>query len=314
MTRQIRVKALAKINLDLRVLGQRADGYHELRTIFQTISLADTLDICFTPARKSSIELRDSHDIPDNLVVRAARLVLQAARVTGRVEMQLEKRIPMGAGLGGGSSDAAAVLLALPVLAGRVLPVPALCALAQQMGSDISFFLLGGTAVGIGRGSEVFPMPDAPARRGILIAPGVHVSSARAYADLSPYLTTELQQNKIFSFQVDSWGDPSVGGAGGAAENDFEPVVFARENRLAALKRRLVRAGASPAMMTGSGSALFGLLPDRAAVSRALDRFEDENTFRISLVSRARYRGMWWRALSPHIEQKVWPPRSRYAR
>jgi 4-diphosphocytidyl-2-C-methyl-D-erythritol kinase len=314
MTRQAKVKALAKINLDLRVLGKRPDGYHELRTIFQTISLADTLDIRFTPARKTSIELRDSRDIPDNLVSRAARLVLDAARVTGRVEMQLDKRIPMGAGLGGGSSDAAAVLLTLPVLAGRVLPVPTLCALAQQMGSDISFFLLGGTAVGIGRGTEVFPMPDSPSRMGLLIAPGVHVSTAQAYRALSPYLTSELQQNKIFSFQMDSWGDPSVGGTGGVAENDFEPVVFEQESRLAALKRRLIRAGASPALMTGSGSALFGLFPDRAAVSRALDRFEDEKTFRISLVSRARYRGMWWRSLSPHIERRVWPPRSRYAR
>jgi 4-diphosphocytidyl-2-C-methyl-D-erythritol kinase len=314
MTRHARIKALAKINLDLRVLGKRPDGFHELRTIFQTVSLADALDIRFTPARKTSIELRDSHDIPDNLVVRAARLVLDAARVTGSVEMQLDKRIPMGAGLGGGSSDAAAVLLALPVLAGRALPVPTLCSLAQEMGSDISFFLLGGTAVGIGRGTEVFPLPDTPSRHGILIAPGVHISTARAYADLSPYLTTELQQNKIFSFQVDSWRDPSVGGAGEVAGNDFEPVVFQRERRLASLKRRLVRAGASPAMLTGSGSALFGLFPDRAAVSRALDRFEEERTFRISLVSRARYRAMWWRALSPHIENKIWPPRSRYAR
>src|SRR6516165_9184065 len=172
MTRQIRVKALAKINLDLRVLGQRADGYHELRTIFQTISLADTLDICFTPARKSSIELRDSHDIPDNLVVRAARLVLEAARVTGRVEMRLEKRIPMGAGLGGGSSDAAAVLLALPALAGRTKTLPSLPEIAAELGSDVPFFLLGGSAVGVGRGTELFPLADVPASHGLLLAPG----------------------------------------------------------------------------------------------------------------------------------------------
>ena len=317
MTREARLKALAKINLDLRVLGKRPDGYHELRTIFQTISLADTLDIRFTPARKTSIELRDALGIPENLVIRAARLVMDAARVTGRVEMRLEKRIPMGAGLGGGSSDAAAVLLALPVLVGRVLPVPTLCALAQQMGSDISFFLLGGRAVGIGRGTEVFPLPDGPSSEGILVAPGIHVSTAQAYAGLSPNLTTELQQNKIFSFQMDSWRDPSVGGIGGldgATENDFEAVVFQQESRLAALKKRLARAGASPAMMTGSGSALFGLFPDGDAAARALKRFKDEKTFRISLVSRARYRGMWWRALEPHMERRVWPPRSRYAR
>jgi len=104
--RQARLRALAKINLDLRVLGLRPDGYHELRTIFQTISLADTLEVAFTPARRTSIELADEGNIPDNLVVRAARLVLEAMRVTGRVEMRLVKRIPVGAGLGGGSSAA----------------------------------------------------------------------------------------------------------------------------------------------------------------------------------------------------------------
>src|SRR5204862_2271285 len=113
--RRARVRALAKINLDLRVLGKRPDGYHELRTIFQTISLSDRLDIAFTPARTTEIELESSVDIADNLVTRAARMCLDEMRLTGRVELRLEKRIPMGAGLGGGSSDAAAVLLTLPV-------------------------------------------------------------------------------------------------------------------------------------------------------------------------------------------------------
>ena len=159
-TRSARVRALAKINLDLRVLGKRPDGFHELRTIFQTISLADTLDISFTPARRTSIALDDALQIADNLVVRAARLALDAMRATGRIEMRLTKRIPMGAGLGGGSSDAAAVLLALPVLAGRAITLPKLSDIGQQLGSDVPFFLLGGTAVGIGRGSELFPLPD----------------------------------------------------------------------------------------------------------------------------------------------------------
>src|SRR5579863_7531391 len=103
-TRRAVVHALAKINLDLRVLGKRADGYHELRTIFQTISLADSLEIAFTPGGKTAVELEDSHTIPDNLAVRAAHLVLDAMRVKGLVSMRLTKRIPMGAGLGGGSS------------------------------------------------------------------------------------------------------------------------------------------------------------------------------------------------------------------
>src|SRR5947209_3645720 len=100
-TRRARVRALAKINLDLRVLAQRPDGYHELRTIFQTISLADTIDIAFTPGRKTSIKLEDELGIQDNLAARAARLAMETMRARGRVEMRLTKRIPMGAGLGG---------------------------------------------------------------------------------------------------------------------------------------------------------------------------------------------------------------------
>ena len=307
--RAARIRALAKINLDLRVLGKRPDGYHELRTIFQTISLADTLDLAFTPGRKTSVEIEDVLEIPDNLAARAARLALEAMRVSGKVEIRLTKRIPMGAGLGGGSSDAAAVLLALPALAGRIIPLPNLCALASQLGSDVTFFLLGGTAAGIGRGAELFPLPDGAPRRGVLIAPGLHVSTAEAYRRLSPSLTTELQQNKIFTFSSRLWS----GGGAEAGCNDFEAVVFQQHPRLAALKKRLRRAGASPALMSGSGSAIFGLFRTGEEVSRALAALEGENAFRISLVSRARYRKMWWRALKEHIAPNIWPPQSRYA-
>jgi 4-diphosphocytidyl-2-C-methyl-D-erythritol kinase len=309
--RQARVRALAKINLDLRVLGKRADGYHELRTIFQTVSLADRLDISFTPARTTAIELKDSAAIPDNLVVRAARFVLDAMRKTGRIAMRLEKRIPMGAGLGGGSSDAAAVLLALPALAGgRPLPLETLCAIGQQIGSDVPFFLLGGTAVGIGRGTELFPLPDEPARPGLIVAPGVHVSTAEAYGALSPRLTIQCQENKIFSFQSHTWA-----GLDGTAENDFEAVVLEQESLLRELKQRLIQAGASPAMMTGSGSALFGLFRERAEARRALERMGEVTAFSVSLVPRSRYRRLWRRALEPHVlSEPLWPPRSRYAR
>jgi 4-diphosphocytidyl-2-C-methyl-D-erythritol kinase len=306
-TRQVRVRALAKVNLDLRVLGKRPDGFHELRTIFQTISLADTLDIGFIPGRQTAVEVRDELNIPDNLVARAARLAMEAMGARGRVEMRLVKRIPMGAGLGGGSSDAAAVLLALPVLVGRPLDPAAMRTLAEQLGSDVPFFLLGGQAVGIGRGSELFPLPDQPARPGVLVAPGIHVSTPEAYRRLSPRLTTELLQNKIVSFQSRTW-EPVSGVAG---VNDFEEVVFERHPELAILKKRLVVAGASTAMMTGSGSALFGLFHNRGEVTRAIASLREEKTFRISLVNRVRYRAMWWQALAQHIDGRVWPPRSR---
>jgi 4-diphosphocytidyl-2-C-methyl-D-erythritol kinase len=303
------VRALAKINLDLRVLGKRPDGFHELRTVFQTVSLADTLEIAFTPARKTGISLVDNLRIADNLVIRAARLAMEAMRATGRIEMRLIKRIPMGAGLGGGSSDAAAVLLALPALVGRALDLPKLSVIGEQLGSDVPFFLLGGTAVGIGRGSELFPLPDAPPQRGLLVVPGIHVNTAQAYRDLSPRLTTELQQNKIVSFQSVTWDTGSLA----SARNDFETVVFEQYRKLATLKKRLVRAGAVVALMTGSGSALFGLFPDGDGVSRAMGLLGEVQTFPISLVGRARYRAMWRRALKEHTTPGLWPLQSRYS-
>ncbi|MEO8369064.1 MAG: 4-(cytidine 5'-diphospho)-2-C-methyl-D-erythritol kinase [Candidatus Solibacter sp.] len=312
-TRHARVRALAKINLDLRVLGKRADGFHELRTIFQTVSLADTLEIAFTKSRRTEITLRDDLHIADNLVVRAARLLLDTMRLTGRVEMRLTKRIPMGAGLGGGSSDAAAVLLALPALAGRKLALPALSALGEQLGSDVPFFLLGGTAVGIGRGTELFPLPDSPHREGLIVAPGVHVNTAQAYRDLSPRLTTELQQNKIFSFQAVTWDATWDSASLSSARNDFESVVFEQHPKLARLKKQLERAGATAALMSGSGSALFGLFSDCNGINRATELLGDTQTFPISLVGRARYRAMWRRALKEHTTPGLWPPQSLYS-
>ncbi|PWT99589.1 MAG: 4-(cytidine 5'-diphospho)-2-C-methyl-D-erythritol kinase [Terriglobia bacterium] len=308
--REARVRALAKINLDLRVLGKRPDGYHELRTVFQTISLSDTIRIAFTPSRETRVELNDPLRIPGNLALQAAELVLDAARTRGRVAIGLTKRIPMGAGLGGGSSDAAAVLLALPVLAGFALPLPRVCELAAALGSDVPFFLLGGTAAGVGRGGELFPLPDRPSPAALLVAPGLHVSTPEAYRRLSPRLTTESQQNKIFSFQSLAWD----GGVSKAACNDFEAVVFQQYPQLARLKRRLQKAGAFQVLMTGSGSAIFGLFRTDAEACRARSGLAGENALRISLVTRARYRSLWWRALGQHIDQKIWPPRSRYAR
>jgi 4-diphosphocytidyl-2-C-methyl-D-erythritol kinase len=126
-------------------------------------------------------------------------------------------------------------------------------------------------------------------------------------------LTTESQQNKIVSFQSRAWGELGAG-AFARGVNDFETVVFEQFPQLAALKQRLVKLGANPAMMTGSGSALFGLFRTREQVNRAAKSFADERVFPISLVSRARYRSLWWRTLRPHIEDKLWPPLSRSGR
>ena len=129
---RLRIRSLAKINLDLRVLHKRPDNFHELRTIFQTISLADTLEIEYAPSRRTHLELDDPQSIPNNLVLRAARSALEALKQHAHIRFRLTKNIPMGAGLGGGSSNAAAVLLAIQALSNRSLPLDRLLALASE--------------------------------------------------------------------------------------------------------------------------------------------------------------------------------------
>ncbi len=308
MTTKVRVPAYAKLNLGLRVLYPRPDGYHELRTVFQTISLADRLDIEFTPSRTTQVHIEGTPDIPDNLVERACRVALEAMKVHAHVRFTLRKTIPMGAGLGGGSSDAAAVLLALPVLARKALHA---ASLAAQLGSDVPFFLHGGTALGIGRGEELYPLPDLPAGRGLLVVPNVHSSTAEAYHDLSPTLTSIRLQNKLDSFQREVW---RVGVDG----NDFEEVVFARHPELKRIKERLCRLGAKPAAMTGSGSAIFGIFADPEKLNRARKSFPETTVFPISFLSRAQYRSAWrqalGRALHLSAQGNPWPPQSLFVR
>ncbi len=316
----VRVPAFAKLNLGLRILFKRPDSYHELRTIFQTISLADRLEISFTPARSTAVTIQGTPQIPDNLVERAARLVLERLKTHGHIACHLKKNIPMGAGLGGGSSDAAAVLLALPVLARKSLPPDDMHAIAAQLGSDVPFFLYGGTALGLGRGEELYPLPDQPDARGLLVVPDIHSSTAEAYTDLSRTLTSIALQNKLNTFQREIWRVVKGGASGfaedgvAAGENDFEQVVFARHPGLRNIKERLLKYGARPAAMTGSGSAVFGIFADTAKLERARRFIKDHTVLPISFVSRARYRSAWRRALKLHAEGTLWPPRSRFDR
>ena len=298
--------ANAKINLGLRVLGKRPDGYHELRTIFQTISLADRLTISFTPADTVSVTVAGMDDVPDNLAARAAQALFGEMGIGGAVHIGIEKRIPMGAGLGGGSSDAAAVLLALPVLAGRVVPLSRLLALAAPLGSDVPFFLLGGTSLGLGRGEELYPLADFPALPGVLLAPGIHVSTPEAYRALSPTLTDPEGKKRAFEESV---REPLVA----PLVNDFEAVVFPQHARLVELKRRLLEHGAQQALMSGSGSAIFGLCHTKETVARVVQFEKGEGAVAISLLTRSRYRSQWNRLLQPHTQGDLWPPRSLYA-
>src|SRR6266853_6782682 len=197
-TRKATLRSLAKVNLDLRVLHKRADGFHELRTVFQTISLADRIEIEHEPGLRSEIVLDDPLAIPDNLVVRAAH----ALKIKGRVRIRLRKRIPMGAGLGGGSSNAAAILLALPVLSGNQVCSEKLREVALGLGSDVPFFLEGGTALGLGRGEELYPLPDLKREPILVVQSGFHISTVSAYRALQRGLTLPESPRYISDFRV----------------------------------------------------------------------------------------------------------------
>jgi 4-diphosphocytidyl-2-C-methyl-D-erythritol kinase len=291
-TRRARLQAFAKVNLCLEVLGRRPDGFHELRTIFQTISLADVIEAEFTPGRQMRVELESDIDIPDNLVLRAARAVLEATNARGIARFRLTKRIPMGGGLGGGSTDAAAVLLALPALTGRPLTWERLVEIGAGLGSDVPFFLLGGTALGFGRGTELYPIADAKGPHVLLVTPGIHVSTPEAYRALKRPLLTEgspagANISQRFAMQLADRADWST-----YALNDFEQAVFSHHPELKRLKAKLTRLGASPALMSGSGSSLFGVFDTAADLRRAAEAFRNTAVFPVSFLSRARYRAV----------------------
>lgn len=293
--KSVRIPAYAKVNLRLDVLGRRADGYHELRTIFQAISLHDTLAL--ETARESGIELRIAGNSQlagepgkDNLVYRALDQLASELNIRGGVRAVLTKRIPVGRGMGGGSSDAAAALLGLLRLSGKRIAPPRLLEIASGLGADVPFFLHGARALGIGRGDEIYPLPDGPRRHVLVVSPHeVAVPTKDAYAwlseGLSPQLTNDAGPSKLVRFCALCWSPQ-----GGALSNDFEAAVFPRYPRLAAIKRELLEQGAAEASLAGSGSAVFGVYQHPAKARRAARAFPKDQVFLCTTLTRAEYR------------------------
>lgn len=267
-------RAHAKVNLDLRVLGVRADGYHELRTVFQSIELHDTLVCQEKPgpfalqSRAPGVPLDDT-----NTIARAAAALWKALGRDGDVRdtiVRLDKHVPIEAGLGGGSADAAAALTALARLWAprRRTTDPALPALLREVGAtigaDVPFCLFGGTALALGRGEEIYPLVDLPKHFLVIALPPFGVSTREAYAWYDEDRAAGLREVRELQLLPVPW--PSR-----AAQmiNDLEPPVVRRHPEIHAVKMQLKEAGATAAAMTGSGSAVFGLFRTRPMAERA---------------------------------------------
>ena len=255
----IRLSAFAKINLGLRVLSRRPDDYHEIRTMYQAVSLADEIVIQMDP-RPGEISVATDDSLvptgPRNLAYRACEVWRKARGSERAVRISITKKIPAGSGLGGASSDAAATLIGLERLTGDRMPPGARLKLASELGSDVPFFLNGGRAFGCGRGEEVYALPDLPRRQCLICFPGYPQSTPEAYAAIDSRLTDGAKSLNIYSFGMwpqfpeNEWGP---------AENDFETFVFAKWPELGRLKRQLLRAGAEMASLSGSGTAVYAI-------------------------------------------------------
>jgi 4-diphosphocytidyl-2-C-methyl-D-erythritol kinase len=286
---RIILRSYAKINLGLHILGRRSDGYHEIRTIFQTISLHDRLEIELTRKRTIKFECEcDQIRSNENLVVKAINYLCQYMHLPQGFRVHLKKKIPLGAGLGGGSSNAAIALLGIRRLLGLNLSNEDLFEIGGVLGSDVPFFFVGGRALGVGRGSEVYPLEDQPAKDLLLLVPPYPVSTARAYARLSLPLTKKINKSMIPVF-CPAYIDSLSNGLG--MENDFEKVVFEDFPELKQLKTRMLNRGANTAALTGSGSALFAIFNSKGDLKKARDGIKAEGTQLIpaQTLSRTRY-------------------------
>jgi len=268
------LKAYAKINLTLEVLSKLPDGYHEVASVLQTVSLADTL--IFEPGERLDFRCDvlnlQSHD---NLVLKAAKLLREATGCTNGAVIQLTKRIPIAAGLGSGSTDAAATLVGLNQLWKLNLSRERLVGLASKLGSDVAFFLYGGTALAKGRGEQITPLPPAPELRLVLLQPALEPvpnKTAQLYSRLnSSHYTYGQHTQKLFT-HLNHGGnvDDSF------LFNVFEQVVFDFFPKLAGYRSSLLKAGARSVHLAGSGPALFTLVPDKARGEAILKRLENE--------------------------------------
>ena len=283
--------SFAKINLGLRVIGKRDDGFHDIFTIFQTVSLHDTLS--FTQSDELVLTSSDERVPSDerNLVIRAAQMLRDRTSQKRGARIHLEKRIPSPGGLGGGSSNAAVALIGLTRLWHLDITPDELIKIGSDLGSDVAFFFAGGTAIGSGRGTEIEGIADFRSENVLIVTPGVEVSTASAFNALNARRLTTNEANRILGVcrseaeSVDSYLE--------TASNDFENTVFAAHPEIGKVKQRLLELGASAASLSGSGASVFGIFDTketRQAAQKALDNEVNWRKFAVATISRDQYR------------------------
>ena len=292
MSVRLTLPSFAKVNLHLRVLGKRDDGFHDIFTVFQTVSLHD--EITFERSSGGILLECDDPTVPtgeSNLIAMAAEKLRTEFGITAGARINLVKRIPMGGGLGGGSSNAAAALIGLS----RIWEIDAgrddLVRIGSELGSDVPFFLGGGTSLGFGRGTAIEPIAGFEAEWMLIVTPNVHVSTAAAYAGLRAQNLTNEDLNRILRVCRSEAESPDF--LHTAASNDFETTVFAEYPEIERAKRRLIELGASGAMMSGSGASVFAIFDKEETRQTAMKALDDEvnwRKFAVAAVSRDEYR------------------------
>ena len=286
-----KLPAFAKINWFLNVLGKREDGFHEISTAFQTVSLCDYLSF----EEKDEILLTcDKPDIPtdaSNLIVKAAIALQARFNLKKGAKIHLEKNIPSPGGLGGGSSDAAIALMGLAKLWKIENSIDVIIEIAEKLGSDVPFFLYGGTAIGTGRGTKLKQIDDVEEKYLLIVTPNVSVSTSEAYTKLNaPPLTKESSKSIIINCfdELDKLNSKQL-----ILKNDFEKVIFGIEPEIKRVKDALLKNKAQQVLMSGSGASVFAIFENdetRQATIKALESEKNWRQFAVATISRQKYR------------------------
>lgn len=288
----MRINSFAKINLALEVIGKREDDYHELKTLLQIVNFYDVLEFQETQRNRISLEGTDKTISwkEDNLIFKAALLLKEKFHVSKGIKIHVTKNIPPGKGLGGGSSNAAMTLYALNKIWGLRMERKSLMDLGKELGADVPFFLEGGLCLGLGRGDDIVPLPDLVSLPCLLILPSISIQTAYIYDHFQLSLTSQHKDSKIIKF-LNNRELRSL-------ENRLEKTVFRFYPQLKALKSLFRGKASELSLVSGTGSAVFGLFLEKKKAEEVLRQLKGEYTsILVETLSRERY----WRSLKAGV-------------